>query len=243
MDDHISPSMQSKFVDSLSNSKVTLDEAFKRIDADNSGALDAEELANALDLAMETHSDKRKLAGMVDQNEKIPMQLVTGLASRLVSLYDSNGDEELDRDEYQNLIEDMSVLRKAYATKKTEKKNKKGFFAKFFRKQEINEKSINGSSNEIESSVTEPKYNTTQTDKADQDINMETAIDISNSDMFFSSVTGEGSIVLTDLKVDLRRILFGAVPLVKKVCFIHLFNIQCNFYLQMILNLKFFVLR
>merc|ERR1712194_557287 len=50
----ISPALETEFTESLSSSNVTtIDEAFKRIDADNSGALDTEELANALDLAMD----------------------------------------------------------------------------------------------------------------------------------------------------------------------------------------------
>eukprot|EP00957_Ditylum_brightwellii_P013332 1006659-Ditylum_brightwellii.AAC.1 len=42
--------------------------------------------------------------------------------------------------------------------------------------------------------------------------------DLANDPSLLRSVTGqgEGSIVLSDLKLDLRRLLFGAVPFVKK---------------------------
>mmetsp|Transcript_2496 Transcript_2496/g.3331 ORF Transcript_2496/g.3331 Transcript_2496/m.3331 type:complete len:1145 (-) Transcript_2496:48-3482(-) len=49
-------------------------------------------------------------------------------------------------------------------------------------------------------------------------INFESAEDISNDPKVFNAMTkGEGSIVFEDLKLDLRRLLFGAVPLVKKI--------------------------
>eukprot|EP00957_Ditylum_brightwellii_P084986 6462518-Ditylum_brightwellii.AAC.1 len=42
--------------------------------------------------------------------------------------------------------------------------------------------------------------------------------DLANDPSLLQSVTGqgEGSIVLSDLKLDLQRLLFGAVPFVKK---------------------------
>jgi hypothetical protein len=48
---------------------------------------------------------------------------------------------------------------------------------------------------------------------------MDQVEDISNDSKVMNVVTkGEGSIVLEDLKLDLRRLVFGALPVVKKVC-------------------------
>ena len=59
------------------------DEAFDRIDKDKSGSLDKEELAEALNLISDVGTDKDS---------------VDDLASKLVGLYDFNGDGAVDRD-------------------------------------------------------------------------------------------------------------------------------------------------
>jgi hypothetical protein len=43
-------------------------------------------------------------------------------------------------------------------------------------------------------------------------------IDVTEDEAFWGSVNqGEGSIVFEDLRLDLRRLLFGAIPLAKRV--------------------------
>eukprot|EP00594_Rhizosolenia_setigera_P004228 CAMPEP_0178948160 /NCGR_PEP_ID=MMETSP0789-20121207/5316_1 /TAXON_ID=3005 /ORGANISM="Rhizosolenia setigera, Strain CCMP 1694" /LENGTH=472 /DNA_ID=CAMNT_0020628491 /DNA_START=239 /DNA_END=1654 /DNA_ORIENTATION=- len=114
---------------------VTADQAFESIDLDNSGALDADELAEALSLAlMETQPQQTQSSSSSQQTQsnklqsqlqtstqqaqqqklEFPKEMLTGLASRLVSLYDSNGDDELDREEYENMVRDMATLRDSY---------------------------------------------------------------------------------------------------------------------------------
>eukprot|EP00957_Ditylum_brightwellii_P017053 1286425-Ditylum_brightwellii.AAC.1 len=65
--------------------RLTAAEAFDRIDVDKSGALDQEELAEALSLAAgigaspDTKSKRQRTK-----------ELLSGLASRLINLYDAN---------------------------------------------------------------------------------------------------------------------------------------------------------
>lgn len=205
----------------------TVDEAFSRIDSDKSGALDVEELAQALDVAMETHSDVRRLAGMVS-TEKVPNEVLTGLASKLVSLYDINGDEELDREEYQKMVQDMAILRKAHEKKTMQSENDMNngrgrLLGRIFNRPSKKDETFldtNESEEIVQAEVVavdESLNDTSITNSSTQQIDFDAAIDVSDSDAIFNSVTGEGSIVLTDLKVDLRRIFFGALPLVKRV--------------------------
>lgn len=98
---------------------VTSDEAFSRIDADNSGALDVQELASAL-RAMTRDAAKS-----------------SSLAARLVSLYDTDGDRELDRQEYQTMAEDMAALRECDNDERVEEvvndsKHKTHFCSRWF---------------------------------------------------------------------------------------------------------------
>ena len=54
------------------------------------------------------------------------------------------------------------------------------------------------------------------------EIDFSKARDISDDVSVVGAVNkGEGSIVLSDLKLDLRRLLFGALPVVKRVRYMH----------------------
>ena len=169
-------------------------------------------------MAMDTHSKHLQSAGLVSPPKKIPKRVLTGLASRLVSLYDTNGDMELDREEYQSMVKDMAILRNAHANKTKNTKNdavnsEKGFFNRILQKKFGN----NNNDNSDIDIATDNYVQDSETIETEQ-IKFDSAIDLSDADnTIFSSVTGEGSIVLSDLKVDLRRLLFGAVPIVKKV--------------------------
>ncbi|KAI2495984.1 hypothetical protein MHU86_18508 [Fragilaria crotonensis] len=83
----------------------SMNEAFERIDVDNSGTLDRDEIAKALDIATESDSDEK---------------LLTALASELVELYDTNGDGVVDFEEYQYMVNDMAALRQVQMERKQE---------------------------------------------------------------------------------------------------------------------------
>merc|ERR1712238_652392 len=46
------------------------------------------------------------------------------LASRLVRIYDVNGDGVVDRDEYKNMVQDMTTLRREQSVRQKERKEK-----------------------------------------------------------------------------------------------------------------------
>lgn len=149
---------------------ATTDEAFSRIDADNSGALDAEELADALRGAAPAGG---------------PSSLFDGLADRLVSLYDTNDDGALDRDEYQTLVEDMAALRRGAVPRP------RPFWTRWFPPRDPT-----NTTNSTSVIATTPHEE--EEEKADL-------------------LSGVGSITFSDVTMDLRRLLFGVLPLVKKI--------------------------
>lgn len=207
------------------------DDIFDLIDVDNSGALDEEELTRALSIASGLPTDS--------DNDK-PSEALSKLASRLVKIYDTNGDGVVDREEYKRLVKDMSAVRKSQKMKEKEREEKrqerlerKGGFhplkmvksightlQKWTAKDRMHE---DDSTQIVDEKVVQgenflnalPKTNGSGIDFASaEDISDETVIDTLSK--------GEGSIVFTDLKLDLRRLLFGAVPLVK-----HVSRMQC----------------
>jgi EF-hand domain pair len=161
------------------------DEAFDRIDVDNSGALDSGEIASALAIVSELGSDE------VAMEE---------FATELVEMYDTNGDGVVDREEYQRMVEDMAALQKA----RLEQRNKS--------EKETSKES--GPLSGLKKSV--------QT--LSQDIKNK-AVEVADG---MKSIAGGdettakpeklfGSITLSDLKLDLRRVVFGGIPLLKRV--------------------------
>jgi len=159
---------------------------------DNSGALDIQEIATALKGASAATSDDKLL--------------LEGLASELVELYDVNGDGVVDREEYQSMVEDMAAVREAQEVDKRRnfmkgggkkerpdtKNNSKGWFGKIVQSIPF----VKGSN---------------ATKIANNDDDADTQIELE------SLPKGEGSIVLSDLKLDLRRLVFGGLPILKKI--------------------------
>jgi len=86
----------------------TVDEAFSSIDVDKSGKLDRSELATALAEAMSGGNNK---GGGVRRVSANPESIVK-LAGSLLRLYDTNGDGELDRNEYASMVEDIALIRR-----------------------------------------------------------------------------------------------------------------------------------
>ena len=213
--------------DTIPALKNSADEVFDRIDVDKSGALDEEELARALSMASGLPSSV---------NDEKSTSALSKLASRLVSLYDTNGDGVVDRDEYRRLVEDMTTVKDAQREKMKEREEKrqerlerKGgvhplrwiktvshTLQKLTRKDN---KAEHDSENEtIIKSALDSDATASKTKSDKKDVDFESAQDISDDPSVINTISrGEGSIVFTDLKLDLRRLLFGAVPVVKHV--------------------------
>jgi EF-hand domain/EF hand len=88
---------------------IDADEAFDRIDVDNSGFLDRKELIQALGLAAIVSNDKALV--LEDMESDSHVSILEELASDLFELYDVNGDGVVDRREYKLMVEDMAALR------------------------------------------------------------------------------------------------------------------------------------
>ncbi|EED89538.1 predicted protein [Thalassiosira pseudonana CCMP1335] len=207
LESNLAPSEKFSLASSLFNfnKPTSASEAFDRIDVDKSGALDEEELAQALKMAAILGGNKFGVRSK---------EMLSEMASRLVRLYDTNGDGVVDREEYQVMVKDMATLRDArlreelnpppsssgsgVAGDTREEKSKKGPFS-FLRGKDDN--------NSLERS------DSVLADQMGKDV-----IDVTEDEAFWGSVNqGEGSIVFEDLRLDLRRLLFGAIPLAKRV--------------------------
>eukprot|EP00532_Pseudo-nitzschia_australis_P009078 CAMPEP_0168172088 /NCGR_PEP_ID=MMETSP0139_2-20121125/5052_1 /TAXON_ID=44445 /ORGANISM="Pseudo-nitzschia australis, Strain 10249 10 AB" /LENGTH=964 /DNA_ID=CAMNT_0008089685 /DNA_START=123 /DNA_END=3017 /DNA_ORIENTATION=- len=148
-------------------------------------------------------------SGTLDKDELAQaLNLITGLktnkdsieelASDLVQLYDDNGDGVVDREEYKRMVEDMYNLRTT--TEETEKKNP--FVAMKDSIQSVSE-GISSRAGDISSRAGE--------------------VVSAARDKYFSEKKEEeqetemGSIVLSNVNLDLRRLVFGAFPIIKKI--------------------------
>lgn len=170
------------------------DEAFDRIDKDSSGTLDQEELAEALSLISDIETDKNSLQD---------------LASKLVGLYDFNGDGAVDREEYQQMVDDMAGLNSEEAEEEAEKTEadndtKDGPL-------QAMSKSVKSISQGISQTAAQAKEKATQVASAVR--RDKTVVDEPD----IPPIKEYGSIVLSNLKIDLRRLVFGGFPLVKKI--------------------------
>ncbi|KAG7361590.1 EF hand domain containing protein [Nitzschia inconspicua] len=161
----------------------TADEGFDQIDEDNSGTLDRDELAQALSSISPIETDEES---------------IKELAAELLLLYDVNGDGVVDREEYQQMVEDMAKFRSG--AKDREKPDKKNPFSAVAAVKE----SIQSVSQKISKKAAEVASAARDTLMQD-----DAAPPVDETEM--------GSIVLTDLNLDLRRLVFGAFPIVKTI--------------------------
>lgn len=199
------------------------DEAFDLIDKDKSGTLDREELAQALNMISEIETDKES---------------VDDLASKLVGLYDFNGDGAVDREEYQQMVEDMANLNagEAQEKKEDEEKLKKGDTP-----LEAMSKSVKSISQGISQTAAQAAQKASQTAGQVASKASQTAAQAAQTAKGVASGAAEkakgvasavrrkkkepapppakeyGSIVLSNLKIDLRRLVFGGFPGVKRI--------------------------
>ena len=207
-----------RIAESISSEPIfCMDEAFDRIDVDNSGALDEDEIADALSKATNVKGRRAK-------------RVMAGLASRLVRLYDADGNGVVDREEYQAMVRDMSALREA---KKERSKKKKEEILKtsgqksWFRPRELvgrvfgrrgrQAKSDNKAKVEKAASPNVSSPPPKANGKRQIDLKAADVVDISDDPAFIPRSSKEGYVVLSDLKLDLRRLLFGAFPGIKKI--------------------------
>lgn len=154
------------------------DEAFDRIDEDKSGTLDRNELAQAMSSITALATDRNS---------------VEELASDLVLLYDANGDGVVDREEYQQMVEDMARISPTLEVEE-EEGEKNPFFAVKGSIQSVSQE-ISKKAAEVASAARE------------KILRRESAVFVDETEM--------GSIVLSNLNLDLRRLVFGALPVVK----------------------------
>jgi len=222
-----------RIAESISSEPIfCMDEAFDRIDVDNSGALDEDEIADALSKATNVKGRRAK-------------RVMSGLAHRLVRLYDADGNGVVDREEYQAMVRDMSALREAKKERLQRKKyeiEKSSGQRSWFRPREIvgrvfgrrgrhGGKAKSGDEAKVEKATSQdilsplPKANGKRQiaeapntlNRTDFDIEATDVIDISEDATLIPQSTKEGYIELSDLKLDLRRILFGAFPGIKRI--------------------------
>lgn len=218
-----------RIAESISSEPIfCMDEAFDRIDVDNSGALDEDEIADALSKATNVKGRRAK-------------RVMAGLASRLVRLYDADGNGVVDREEYQAMVRDMSALREAKQErlrKKKEEIQKSSGQRSWFRPRELvgrvfrRGRQVSESKSSAETKIEKarstdvsslpPKVNGKRQvmdalNETSIDLEAPNVLDISDDPALIPQSTKEGYIELSDLKLDLRRLLFGAFPGIKKI--------------------------
>lgn len=218
-----------RIAESISSEPIfCMDEAFDRIDVDNSGALDEDEIADALSKATNVKGRRAK-------------RVMAGLASRLVRLYDADGNGVVDREEYQAMVRDMSALREAKMERLRKKKEEiekssgqrswfrpRELVGRVFRRGRQGGKSKSTAETKIEKapstdvSSLPPKVNGKRQvmdalNETSIDLEAANVLDISDDPTLIPQSTKEGYIELSDLKLDLRRLLFGAFPGIKKI--------------------------
>lgn len=164
------------------------------------------------------------------------------LAARLVQLYDTNGNGVVDQSEYLTMVEDMAELRRSKRDKLLlDVKNRFGMgylrnvmvktLSSYFKKWGGDENNVstgnhkdknNGEESLEVLEIDDISLDDQSVDSLDADeeelLKHSSSIKIPKYDpMLVGSQTGEGSILIENLKLDLRRLVFGAVPILKKV--------------------------
>lgn len=187
----------------LADAMPTAEKTFDKIDVDRSGALDQSELTTALSMAMFGRAS-------------IPKTMLATLAARLVALYDENGDQVLDKEEYRSMVQDMAALRRVQLVRKIRKSRQKGLralWSKIVQMLRFNNKKLSSPTASSELDLIEFESDNT-------DIVASKPLETTNTTsqgQVQSIEKGIGSITLSNLKLDLRQIVFGTIPGVKYV--------------------------
>lgn len=246
-------------------------EAFRQMDTDNSGTLEKEELLAALNMAVSDRQDietvdRRQLAGSTSTTNEVDVAFSSAsssdatnsllpswaasrteavlerLATRLVQLYDFNGNGVVDQSEYLTMVEDMAELRRSKRSNlqlkllhRTGLRYIRNILASsvwnLFTNRDDEEAAI-ASSSKTNKSNEEEAFEVLEIDDVSVSNLSTTVLDANREELLKHTVplripkgdpmlvgphTGEGSIVIENLKLDLRRLLFGAVPVIKNV--------------------------
>ena len=141
---------------------------------------------------------------MAAAGEKNHVAMIRKLASDLVKLYDFNGDGVVDREEYQSMIEDMAALQQQSRKEERVPHVGEGWF---------------GGIRRFWTSVW-ARWNRSASTFPDDDEGAQletTAISFPPNPRTDDKTQTSGSITITDLKLDLRRLVFGAIPLIKHI--------------------------
>jgi EF-hand domain pair len=177
------------------------DNAFNQMDVDNSGALDKDEIADALVIAASASSAASALQPdeMDTEVEGSNRKIIQKLAKQLVDLYDTNDDGVIDRTEYQSMVEDMAALRQVQKERE-EKENKNPFTTDSLGQ-------LWGWA--LGSVLRGNKESEEQAESGGDEIAGEALVE--------TLPEATGKIVLEGLKIDLRQLVFGAIPLLRHV--------------------------
>lgn len=167
--------------------KNLADETFDRIDLDKSGLLDKDEISFALSQATTA------LAPTTVE------PVIEKVADKLVQLYDCNGEGFMDRLGYRRLVQDMASLRKKASNR----------WRSSFKTTIMSTWSwIRGKRNANFSSISIFESNTTEQTRKLASSQFQQTYQASN-------IAASGSITICNLRVDLRRLLFGAIPFIR----------------------------
>jgi len=211
------------------------DEAFSRIDADNSGTLDRDEIVEALTLAAGasvTTDDDDSDPESRSASSPSDTAFLKRLASELVALYDFNGDGVVDRYEYQSMVEDMATLREVEEEQQRKLEGKErareeqdrsdgwfgaasNFISGLFGKRDDFDEVADGNTNGGSSNSL--AFPSTLRINGDRNATFSPGGYSTQTAEEVLSIKTLGSITLSDLKLDLRRLLFGAIPFVKRI--------------------------
>jgi hypothetical protein len=179
------------------SSVKSADEAFDIIDADNSGTLDRGEIASALALVSALETDEKSL---------------DGLAAELVELYDFNGDGVVDREEYQRMVDDMARVQQE-RQEKAEKKEGDAFSSL---RNSVGS-TFKSFSQDLTTKATEVKNKAAKVAAATTRAASAKLGNRTREEPPVELVKTIGSIVMSDLKLDLRRFVFGGFPIIKHI--------------------------
>jgi len=160
------------------------------------------------------------------------MEVLSRLASRLLLLYDSNGDGVVDREEYKNLVKDMAALRDIQRVRSNERKRRKELLMRRWKRNlllqtkparlgrtvgEALALKLNQAKGAV-GAVRGPARIGGGKRRIGSRIGMGGVEDISNNASILRSIGKcTGSLVLKDLKLDLRRLLVGGTPILKQI--------------------------
>jgi Ca2+-binding EF-hand superfamily protein len=192
----------------------TADEAFDRIDVDNSGSLDRDELVQALNLAA--------TASFEDVNDD-SKAIIEDLATDLVALYDINGDGVVDRKEYKSMVADMAELRRKQIEMESQdelKQQQKKLNDQFQSGTDANSNPVVGTVTNAWNFVSSSVKNVIGVNNSADEIvdQIKNRVQVVNSIDVNDPLTKTlGSLTITDIKMDMRRLFFGAVPVLKHI--------------------------